>query len=167
MDCSYYIQMPKWLWNSLSWFYVKLAFTLLIHFVWWKQRRVLQARSVFCWKRASWQWAIFFCFFGPQFPYVSNARVGQTSDLNPVKNKSHVGSLLESSLRGLHPTDADLPCVVVCLPLGVCPVPAAPLKAGPIFLVCLAVYPPLPLSTQGKGPRNPLWFSPAITTLYP
>ena len=109
-----------------------------------------------CCERAGGQWAIFFCFFGPQFPYVSNARVGQTSDLNPVKNKSHVGSLLESSLRGLHPTDADLPCVAVCLPLGACPVPAAPLKAGPIFLVCLAVYPPLPLSTQGKGPRNPL-----------
>lgn len=68
LDCSYYIQMPKWLWNSLSWFYMKLAFTLLIHFVWWEQGRVLQARSVYAVKGPVDSGQFFSVSLGLSFP---------------------------------------------------------------------------------------------------
>lgn len=101
--------MPKWLWNGLSWFCMKLAFTWLIHFVRWKHRWELQARSGYA-VRGQVDSGL---FFGPQFPCVSTTRVGQTSDLNPVKNKGHLGSLLECSCGASTPQMPSF-CVWPC-----------------------------------------------------
>ena len=71
-------------------------------------------------QKGFWPWAIISVSLGLSFLICQMHVLYRPVVLNSMENKDHLGSLLEWSLLGLNPTDADLPHVAISLLTSVC-----------------------------------------------